>query len=451
MGRRARNSRRVRIALALVLVVAPLAGCTGLESIGGGHPEGDPDSDRLGWENGYWYDDPVNVTSADGYNASEREAIVARTMARVEQIRELEFNETVPVDVISREQYLANRSSGGNGSATHERWNDQVWESLFIVGERDSFSNSSDETLGQSVQGYYSPGKDAIVLVSDSDTPTIDRTTLAHELVHALQDQHFGFGPDGDTQDEQLANRAVTEGEARYVDAIYENRCDGGWSCIPEPDPASGGGGGGGDYNRGLFLTVYTPYAAGSQFIDAVRSQSGWAGVNDLHDAPPASTEQYIHPDTYPDERPVNVTVADRSSDEWTRFDHDPVADTVGEASIYAMVVHNDAVETENRYGYQSEPSAGWGGDSVVPYTNGETGAYVWETVWDTEEDARQFHEAYLAVLDHHDARNPRGSVYVIPDGEFADAFRVVRDGKTVRIVNAPTVTDLDEVHSRSG
>ncbi|MFB6140232.1 MAG: Hvo_1808 family surface protein [Halosimplex sp.] len=439
------RSRAVLVALAVLVV---LSGCTAPTT--GGHPDGDPNSDRLGWENGHWYDDDLSLTPADGYNASEREALVARTMARVERIRRLEFNSTVPVDVVSREQYLANRSSG-NASAVHGRWNDQVWESLFIVGEQSSFSNSSDDTLGQTVQGYYSPGKDAIVVVSDSSTPTIDRATLAHELVHALQDQHFGFGPNAETQDRQLAERGVTEGDARYVESIYSRRCESEWSCIPEPEP-SGGGGASADYNRGLFLTIYTPYAAGSQFIDRVRDRGGWSAVDDLYGEWPDSTEQIIHPDLYPNEQPVNVTVPDRSSEEWHRFDVDPVADTVGEASIYAMLVHNGAVDPENRYGYRSKPSAGWGGDSVVPYTNGTAGAYVWTTAWDTETDATQFLDAYREVLAHHDARNPRGNVYVVPeDDPFGDAFRVVRNGKRVRIVNAPTVDALDEVHSRSG
>ncbi|MFC7193520.1 hypothetical protein ACFQL4_00870 [Halosimplex aquaticum] len=156
MGLRASESTRTQIALAAVVAVALLAGCTALESIGG-HPQGDPASDRLGWESGYWYDDAVAVTPADGYNASEREAVVARTMARAERIRELEFNETVPVEVISRQQYLENRSSGGNGSATYERWNDQVWESLFVVGERSSYSNSSRRRSGRPSRGTTRP------------------------------------------------------------------------------------------------------------------------------------------------------------------------------------------------------------------------------------------------------------------------------------------------------
>ena len=430
---------RVWRLLAVAALVA-VAGCAAAPALSDG-------DDRLGYEDGYRYDDPVDVTPGDGYNESEREAVVARTMARVEQIRELEFNQTVPVEVISREQYLANRSAA-NSSSAHSRWNDQVWEALFLVGEETSYANSSDSTLGASVQGYYSPSRDEIVLVSDSATPTIDRGTLAHELVHALQDQQFGLDGGGDTQDRQLASRSVTEGEARYVEAIYRNRCESGWSCIPEPE-SSGSTGTPSDYNRGLFLTIYTPYAAGPRLVDHVRSESGWSGVSELHDERPDSTEQVIHPERYPDEQSVNVTVPDRSTGEWDRFDVDPVADTVGEASVYAMLVANGAVDPEDRYGYRSTPSAGWGGDAVVPYTNGSTGAYVWESAWDSEADARQFADAYREVLERYDARNPRGNVYVVPDGDFADAFRVVRDGTTVRVVNAPAVEDLSAVHGR--
>jgi hypothetical protein len=449
----ARSGRKGRgLARWLVVILVLLAGCT--SAIGTG-PGDEPDSDRIGWENGYAYDDEVSVTPADGYNESEREAVVARAMARLERIRGLEFNHTVPVEVVSREEYRRNRS--GNSSETHVAWNDQVWEGLFAVGESTGTDESFDETLGAAVQGYYAPGREEIVIVSDSPTPTVDRRTLSHELVHALQHQHFGLGPSPDTQDGQLAHDGVIEGEANYLEGMYEQRCDGTWKCIP--DPSSSGGGGSDDINEGLLLTIYQPYATGPALVDSVRDQgvladllgNDWGAVDRLHDTMPESTEQVIHPETYPDEKPVNVTVPDRSADTWERFDHDPVADTVGEASIYAMFVSNDVVDPENRYAYRSAPSAGWGGDSLVPYDSNETadneGAYVWVTAWDSETDAEQFHAAYLDLLDAHDASNPRGNIFVVPDGDFADAFRVVRNGSRVRIVNAPTVEDLDGVH----
>jgi len=456
------RSRRFALVSVLVALAVVLAGCSAVfgpdETEGRiapptDHASGDPADDALGWEGGYWYDDAISITHGDGYNESERAALVNRTMARVEQIRGLEFERPVPVEVISREEYRENRSGGG-GDATYQAWNDQVWEGLFIVPEGTGSSDSFDDTLGQSVLGYYSPGEESIVLVSDSPTPQVSNATLAHELVHALQDQQFDLGGSPDTQDRQLARSSVIEGEANFVESVYTDRCGDVWSCLPEPESGSGGGSGG-DFNRGLYLTIYTPYSAGQSFIESIYDDGAWGAVSDLHDRKPESTEQVIHPDRYPDEDPVNVTVPDRSSDEWSRFDHDPVADTVGEASIYAMFVDNRVVSVSaaDFYAYESTPSEGWAGDSLVPYTDGdgdEEDAYVWETRWDSTSDAREFASAYRDLLRSHDADSKGSNVFVVPESDaYGDAFRVVREGQTVRVVNAPTRDQLGAVHER--
>jgi heme-degrading monooxygenase HmoA len=172
--------------------------------------------------------------------------------------------------------------------------------------------------------------------------------------------------------------------------------------------------------------------------------------VNDAYEAFPESTEQVIHPAAYPGEEPVEVTVPDRSGDGYERFDLQRRTDTVGEATIYAMFWANGVLpEDHPTYVYDQRLSAGWGGDTVVPYrgTDGED-AYVWRTVWDTDDDAREFLEGYRAVLDAHDAVERSDGVYVIESGPYADAFRVIRRGDTVTVVNAPTVTELDSVHA---
>ena len=177
--------------------------------------------------------------------------------------------------------------------------------------------------------------------------------------------------------------------------------------------------------------------------------------VDDLYENPPNSTEQVIHPAAYPDERPADVTVPDRSTEAWSRFDHDPVADTVGEASLYAMLAANDAINASGpeRFGYRSEPSAGWAGDALVPYRDGSGGAgYVWRTRWDTERDDRQFFEAYRGILRDRASAHPSDDVYVLPESDpFGDAFRVTRDGTRVTIVNAPSRGELSAIHPADG
>jgi hypothetical protein len=433
----------------LLLVVS--AGCQAPTA----SPGRDPGADRLGWEGGYWADDAIEVTTSDGLNESELDAVTARQMARLEELRELEFQETVPVQIINRSTYRERRANNDDGDesgpTTHQLWNDQVWEALFIVGEDRHFHEVYGDTLGASVLGFYSPRNDTIVIVSDDAAPLIDRQTLTHELVHALQDQHFGLDETPATQDAQLARQGVVEGEANLLESAYESACNDRWTCIDRPARSSGG-------NqptaaqRGVFLTILQPYATGPRFVDAVRSRQDWVGVSAMHEEYPASTEQIIHPEAYPDETPVDVSVADRSSDDWSRFDVEPTADTVGEASIYAMVVHNDVGQATNgRYGYDHPASAGWAGDSVVPYRNGDRYGYVWRTRWDSPGDAREFATAYRDLLAAHDAVEVRPEVYVIPEESgFADAFHVRRTNTTVTVVNAPTPAALLEVHDPS-
>jgi hypothetical protein len=358
---------RRAIAVALVGLLV-LAGCAGVSGPLEGGDREDPATDRIGWEDGYWYDDSLSIRASDGLNETERRHVVARTMARVERIRGLEFESRVPVEVIGREEYRQQRGgSGGDPSSEFNRWNDQVWEALFIVDEEASVSRTLDSVFGSSVQGYYAPSSDEIVIVSNSETPTLDRRTLSHELVHALQDQQFGLDRNPQTQDAQLAEDGLVEGDANFVEAAYEDRCGGQWSCLERPD---GGGGDGApeEFNYGLFTTVFAPYAAGPGFVADLKARGGWDAVNAAYDDYPASTEQVIHPARYPDDEPTTVRVRDRSSAAWTRFDVDPVYDTVGEASIYAMFWANDRLGDHDQYDYGHPFSTGWDGDRVVPY-----------------------------------------------------------------------------------
>ncbi len=378
------------------------------------------------------------MRTADGLNRSEREAVVARTMARVEAIRGLEFTREVDVRVVSRAEYRDRRANatGGDGA-----FREQVWEAAFLVGERATVGEELDAVYGTSVAGYYAGGD--VVVVSEGSTPTIDTRTLAHELVHALQDQHLGFGPDRRTFDGRLARDGLIEGDATAVEYAYEARCGAEWSCLPRPDRD----GSGSTVPSNAYFALIQPYAEGPAFVNALRERGGWAAVNDAYDRVPASTEQVIHPARYPDEAPVEVRIEDRSSDGWTRFERDTPRTTLGEATIYAAFRANGVVEGGGRFDYSHPLSAGWAGDRLVPYRNGDAAGYVWRIEWDTERDAREFTRGYRDLLATRGATRG-GNVYVIPEGDpYADAFRVTREGETVTVVNAPTRGALDDVH----
>ncbi|MFC7081633.1 hypothetical protein [Halorussus caseinilyticus] len=105
---------------------------------------------------------------------------------------------------------------------------------------------------------------------------------------------------------------------------------------------------------------------------------------------------------------------------------------------------------TYDWFNYTSVPSEGWGNDVLVPYRkateSGTDFGYVWRTAWDTPRDARQFHRAYLALLRGQGAERVGPNTWVVDSGPFADAFRVVREGANVTIVNAPTTDALADL-----
>lgn len=401
-------------------------------------------SDEIGHQGGYSATDELDVTTDDGLNATERESVVHRTMARVESIRGLAFEQDVSVRVISRAEYREQRNQFGFSPTNPSEWNEQVWEALFIVNESTNATEAVSEVYRGSVLGYYSDGE--IVIVSDSKTPRVDPFTLAHELTHALQDQQLTLASNTNTQDARLAANGLIEGDANAVEYEYENRCSESWSCLPRPEQTPNLS----DHNPGVYTTISMPYAEGPGFVEALSERGGWEAVNDAYETFPQSTEQIIHPTKYPGDDPESVQIEDRSADGWQQFDATPRGETVGEASIYAMFRTNGVVDrsTDGPENYSHPISTGWAGDRLVPYNNtdGQNG-YVWKTKWDSERDAEQFARGYERLLERNDARNVDGT-YVIPESNpYADAFRVTRDGRTVTIVNAPAADELDRIH----
>jgi PGF-CTERM protein len=462
-----RGPARVLVAVLAVAVVATAVAPPAAPAAAQESPRPDPDRDRIGWEDGYWHDDPISVDQSDGLSDAELERYVARATARVEYLREAEFDADVPVSVIDRESYRNRTERGGAGGDAYGAWNNQVWEALFVTGEDTDVQSELGTTYGSSVAGFYSPADDEIKIITDDpDAPTIDNATLMHELVHALQDQRYNLSAErfgGETQDEQLATDGVVEGEANYIEALYRQRCAAGeWECVATP-PQGGGGESGDGPNLAILLTLLQPYSDGPVYVAERYDEGGWDAVDAALADPPTTTEQVIH---VTDETPSPVEFTDRARNGWRTFPGQGLdgADVAGEASMFVMF-WNQARTADARtldpsvlgrtdgefdqYNYDAPPSNGWDGDRIVPYRHpaGEDEyGYVWVTQWDSERDAREFREAYLAILDAHDARTADDGVRVIPDGPFADAFLVSQNGTRVVVVNGPEPADVRDI-----
>ena len=135
--------------------------------------------------------------------------------------------------------------------------------------------------------------------------------TIAHELDHALTDQHFAFGArlkelGKESRDEEAtALRALVEGDARTLEYAWADR------YLTEEEQIVAILGGGGDESddsgaavepvpRYLQDSSSFPYDAGHDFVKALYEQDGWAGVNHAYQEPPRSTSEVLHPELYP-------------------------------------------------------------------------------------------------------------------------------------------------------
>ncbi|AHG02672.1 hypothetical protein HALDL1_02805 [Halobacterium sp. DL1] len=432
----------------------------------------DPESDVLGWENGLWYNESIGVSVEDGLNDSERNATIDRAMARVEQIRGIEFEKRVPVEVISRDKYREQYADTGDASDALRTFDDTKFEALFLVGENEDSIEVQESNRGENVLGFYTPRDDRIVIISESSTPTIEETTLGHELVHALQFRNFDANFSSPTRDASNAHNGLIEGEARFVDTRYSNNCGANWSCV---SPQAGGGGGGGDLHLGIYIMKYFPYSDGPGFVEHFYEQDGWSGVADLYSNPAKTSEQVAQPEKYGTDQPADVRLPDRSSAGWERVTVDGRAPygEVGVGGLTAMLaypayhegrqgvvlnpqeflnIEDGSVDRSDPFDYTTTPVEGWDGERMWIYESddGET-AYTWRIAWDSQRDAKQFAETYRNLLQYWGAEQRDNGVWRIPEGEseFADAFRVTVSGDTVTIVNAPTVDQLGDVHAR--
>ncbi|MBV0924375.1 Hvo_1808 family surface protein [Halomicroarcula limicola] len=434
----------------------------------------DPESDRLGWERGYWANESLDVETGDGLSEAERRALVARSMARVEAIREREFERPVEFDVVSRAAYAANQSQDTFQRLVGTRYYNQVYEATFIVDEETDAYDVVTGGQSAAVGGFYAVGSDRFVLVvEDPDDPSVDEGILVHELTHALQHQtgllDSAFRSPTLSSDARTGLLGLVEGDANYVMARYDARCaNGTWECLPRDASASVSGDGdesAGDadgpdgVNLGVYLTGYQPYSDGPALVADIRERGGWDAVDAAYDSPPVSTEQTIHPERYPDERPASLDRREPIDGDWERF----TTDTLGEAWLYSMFWYQDreydipVIDSGqvlspdsgdyDTYNYTSAPSEGWANDRISLYANGDASGYVWVTAWDSEDDARQFADAYRRVLDGHGGESVGEETWRIPDeAPYGDAFRVVRDGRTVTVVNGPDADALSAI-----
>jgi hypothetical protein len=164
------------------------------------------------------------------------------------------------------------------------------------------------ELLTEQIAGLYDP-KAHEFYIADW-TPVADqRMVMAHELTHALEDQHFRIEtwlkaarPDDDAE---FARDAVLEGSAMAAMLDYLLRGTGRrvWE-LPEVDPEllMGSAKSSPQFSKApRFIqdVLLFPYVGGLNFTKTALQENGWSDLHKLFENPPVSTQQIFHPELY--------------------------------------------------------------------------------------------------------------------------------------------------------
>jgi hypothetical protein len=312
--------------------------------------------------------------------------------------------------------------------------------------------------------GFYDPIDRRMVLVNEAlQTGTFTRAletvirrdlagelVLAHELTHALQDQHFGLDTgraDVGEDDAQLAVRAVYEGDATLAGfaTVFGGLRAGTAVSLArklEVVPAQLAR----DYPDVPALireTIAFQYVAGVNFVSLAYKNAGWEGVNALLAHPPRSTEQVLHPEKYfvKPENPVRVQLGALAP--YLRGDWQVAEEaTLGEFTIRLLA------ERYVERARAAEVAAGWDGDRLIALAHGEELALVWLTAWDSERDAGEFFSTWSAIVAARHAGTPTTSDTIV-SLRGAAPFYVERRGTKVLTIEGPLEADLPELADR--
>jgi hypothetical protein len=260
------------------------------------------------------------------------------------------------------------------------------------------------DLYSEQISGFYDDELKAMYVIQGGDFLGPQKMTYAHEYVHALQDQHYdlrdglNYNEDSCKDDSErcAAIQALVEGDASFTETqwyftystehdrreimqYYSN------SSSPVFD------------NAPPFMreSLIFPYLAGQEFVEYLYDRGGWDAVDAAYRNPPVSTSQIMHPESYPDKRPVVVDVPDllpNLGDSWREVSRN----VIGEYYTYLFLAHGYDQTSRLREVDARRAAEGWAGDTYVVYYNDATAQtiLVLQTAWDSLSDADEFVQA---------------------------------------------------------
>jgi hypothetical protein len=362
------------------------------------------------------------------------EATVARALRFVSGLRELDATGPVKGRVISREEMVSRveRSLDTEIPPAVVNASGEILFALGTVPATFDYRRGLLQVMRSELLGFYEPHEKTMFIGGDVRGKELD-ATLWHELVHALQDQHYGLDKlldwSDDAGDWQGAVHALAEGDATsaMIDALFVEK----HVRAPDlPDSVM-------DLQSALSAgsvqgvpaiikrSVVAPYVDGLSFVNSLRRRGGWSAVAAAWQRLPASTEQILHLDKYDArEAPEPLPALAPSTTAPTQAVY---SDVYGEQTLRVLFEEWMPARVAR------EAASGWAGDRLTSYSDGQLFSVAWRLRYDNEAAAlNALHAFARGVLASEDqGADSRGRLYEFVSA--ADAERATRGGQVCR------------------
>lgn len=367
---------------------------------------------------------------------------------KISEIGKLSFIKDVPLKEIDR-NYLENflqsyfRKEYPEDKAEKE---EKLLRFLGLWNTEKKLNSLRKEVLFNQIVAFYDEmDSKSIYYISFKKGPLSDLNSmvLAHEIRHALQDQHFNiskyFQGLSDFDDRRMAILSVIEGDANLLMLQFAGLDPSLFIAFSEKIPLANLNLTPGSENIPLILknSLVFPYFSGLKFVYKVFLRGGWDEVNRILLSPPVSTEQIIHPEKFIEIREETLEIKSfyLPGPGWKLL-----SSFVGGELFVSTLLENFGI-------YESKiASEGWGSDVLNFWEKEDRKFLHWSTRWDSKDDAFEFVNALCKYLENTGFKKKEGGKYYVLFSEFKEGALISFKGEQVEFFKSNDKILIDKI-----
>jgi hypothetical protein len=343
---------------------------------------------------------------AGSLTPARAEALVREMSATVEGLRRLRFKTPVTVEVVdsaaARKEFEAQLDDAEREQARHTR---DAWVHIGLVPPGTDLVTAHLDTVEKDVVGYYQSKSKTFRLLSHVAEDEL-RSVMAHELTHALEDQHYDLESvmkRATNEDHAVAIRSVIEGSAMVTTLSILGR-QGGIGKAKEAAARSSQKRARNVQGKPTFvqMQLLLPYTLGFSFLlrgkpwELLSSGVRIEDVERAYAEPPHSTREVLHPEQYwggRRERARSLQLPDLAKllgPGWSQS----VTGSIGELGLTLLTgsqLKTGGFEMLLPTSWATPGASGGAGDVYHHYLNGERRLTVLLTRWESVRDADEF------------------------------------------------------------